>query len=160
MLEVGWMSGSTVVYKISEYYLIQMETPRISFYPNSLPDPGKKNMAEMNFHAEAQRDFETYIQKVTPELNAVMTSIITTDNNKYHIERYSDDVRRHYMDDYTNQLHYPGLSDAPVDARVRVWIDVDWGLTLDLTFSAIPSKEMLSELREKLYQFFQEIKSG
>lgn len=137
----GLVSGSTSVSKAQKYYLIHRETPRVSFDPDPMYNPGGTS-AETNYHEKAEREFKAYIDRVTPKLDAFIEAIVAADN-RYGIAPYIKAVE---------QLYSFGRNENDRNRRIVV----DWGLEIEMTFLSSPSEENLSELRRKLHGFFTE----
>lgn len=137
----GLVSGSTAVSKAQKYYLIHRETPRVSFDPDPMYNPGGTS-AETEYHEQAEREFKAYIDRVTPKLDAFIEEIIIAENSKYGIAPYI-------------KAYEPLYSFGNENDRNRR-IVVDWGLEVEMTFLKSPSEEIVSELRRKLHGFFTE----
>lgn len=135
------MSGSTCVSKAQKYYLIRRETPRIDFEPDPRFARGRTS-AETAYHKKAERQFETYIERVIPKLDAFIESLIARDGNKYQIAPYKA------------VWQFDSVDLDPFGRNLR--IVVDWGLELEMTFTNVQPETTVSELRRKLQEFFAE----
>lgn len=136
------MSGSTAVSKAQKYYLIHRETPRVSFDPDPMYNPGDTS-AETEYHEKAERELKAYIDRVTPKLDAFIEEIVIAENSKYGIAPYIKAVE---------PLYSFGRNENDRNRRIVM----DWGLEIEMTFLSGPSEEIVSELRRKLHGFFTE----
>ncbi len=149
------MSGSTLLSVEREHYKLLLSTPNISFEPHPLihHDP------QQEFHNKARVKFEHYIQDVTPKLDSLMAELINESPDRFRITRYTPQATE--LDDYNREaLTEQGVTHC--QARLSALSSVPGVLSdvsVYLTFHAIPSKAVLSELAHVLKEFLDDFKN-